>query len=64
MPTQPRPIRLSEEDIDILGKLSRAWGPVQPLGTTAVIRESIRRAWQAEELKNDTTKPARKEKVQ
>jgi hypothetical protein len=44
MPATPRrTFRLTDADLDAIGRLGRLWGPVEPLGATAVIREAVRR---------------------
>lgn len=48
MPTALRAFRLTDADLAIIASLSETWGPVQPLDRTAVIREALKRAQEAE----------------
>ena len=43
MPTPHTGMRLTEADLDAIERLGQLWGPVKPLGITAVVREAVRR---------------------
>lgn len=63
MPSRPLPTRWTEDDLARITKLGRIWGPVQPLGRTAVLREALKRCEEIEDRKHQDTKPPRKEKA-
>jgi hypothetical protein len=47
-PTVPRQFRFSTAELARIDALAHRWGPVKPLTRTDVLREALRRAWEAE----------------